>query len=305
MDALTNIDGDAPDRGIGDNNPPGKLELERAAELTTTAVDWLAGCSEIIDADMAKEADDLVAKLKDAKKALVASAKAERKPLDDAIAELATKYKAPAASVDDVVAKLAVLAGAWLKKEKDRIAAEKAAREAEARRQREEAERKEREAREAQCRLDEERRRLAAEEEERKRAAAAEEQTELEKVAAESAAQADLERVEAERQEAARAAAAAEEANKAAKEAERLAARKPATAAIKGDTSRRAMTLKTYWSAEITDENAAIESFRDHVVVRKAMLDAVLRAANEEARTVKDESKAPPGVRFIKDERAQ
>jgi DNA repair exonuclease SbcCD ATPase subunit len=302
MDTLTDI---ADSRGIGDNNPPGKVELARAAELTTKAAEWVADRPEITDADMAKEANELVAKLKDAKKALVASAKAERKPLDDAIAELATKYRAPAAGVDDAVSKLATLAGAWLKKEDERIAAEKAAREAEARRQREEAERKEREAREAQQRLDEERRRLAAEEEERKRSAASEEQTELERVAAESAAQADLERVEAERQEAARAAAAAEAASKAAQDAERAAARRTPTAAIKGDTGRRAMTLRTYWSAAIVDEAAAIDSYRQHPTVRKAMLDAVLKAANEDARALKDASKAPLGIRFIKDERAQ
>lgn len=302
MDTLTDI---ADSRGIGHNNPPGTVELERAAALTTKATEWVADRPEITDADMAKEANDLIAKLKVAKKALVSSAKAERKPLDDALAELATKYKAPSAGVDDAVAKLGTLASAWLVKERDRIAAEKAAQEAEARRKREEAERVEREKREAEQRLEAERRRAAAEEEERQRAAAAQDQTELERIAAESAAQADLERVEAERQETARAAAAAEEASKAAKEAERLAARKAATPAIKVDAGRRAMTLRTYWSAEITDENAAIESFRDHPVVRKAMLDAVLRAANEEARTAKDESKAPLGVRFLKEERAQ
>lgn len=300
MDTVTDID-----RGIGDNNPPGKVELERAAELTTKATDWLTNRTEIEDSDEAKAANDLVAKLKEAKKALVASAKAERKPLDDAIAELATKYKAPAAEVDDAVAKLSGLAGQWLVKERERIAAEKAAAEAEARRKREEAERVERERIEAQRRLDEERRRLAAEEEERKRAAAAEEQTELERVAAEGQAAADLERVEAERREAARAAAAAEEASKAAKEAERLAARKIETAAIKSEPGRRAMTLRTYWSAVIEDETAAIDSYRTHPTVRKAMLAAVLQAANEEARSVKDESKAPLGVRFVKEERAQ
>ena len=303
MDTLTDI---ADGRGIGDNNPPGKVELERAAELVTNATEWVDERPEITDADMAKEANALVAKLKDAKKALVASAKAERKPLDDAIAELAAKYKAPAAEVDDAVAKLGTLAGAWLVKERDRIAAEKAAQEAEARRKREEAERIERERIEAQRRLDEERRRMAAEEEERKRAAAAEEQTELERVAAEGQAAADLERVEAERQAAARAAAAADEANKAAKEAERLAARKTETAAIRtGAVGSRAMTLRTYWSAVIEDEEEAYISYQDHAVVVKARNAAVLQVANEAARATKDESKARPGVRFVKEERAQ
>ena len=303
MDTLSDI---APTPGIGDNNPPGKVELERAAELTTKATDWLAERAEIADADMAKEVNALLVNLKDAKKALVAIAKVERKPLDDAIAELAAKYKAPAAEVDDAVAKLSGVAGAWLIRERDRIAAEKAAQEAEARRLREEAERAERERLEAQRKLEDERRRMAAEEEERRRAAAAEEQTELERVAAESAAQADLERVEAERQEAARVAAAAEEKARVAKDAERLAARKTETAAIRtGAVGSRAMTLRTYWSAVIVDEAEAIESYRNNPAVRKAILAAVLQAANEAARTAKDESKAPRGVRFVKEERAQ
>ena len=289
MDTLTDItDG----RGIGDNNPPGKVELDRAAEITTAAADWIAERPEIADADEAKEANGLVVKLKDSKKALAGALKVEIKPLYDAIVEVKTKYREPVTKIDAALASLSTLSGAWLVKERDRIAAEKAAQEAEARRKREEAERVERERVEAQRRLDEERRRLAAEEEERSRAAAAEEQTELERVAAEGQAAADLERVEAERQAAARAAAAAEEANKAAKEAERLAARKTETAAIKSEPGRRAMTLRTYWSAEIVDE-------------AEAMLAAVLQAANEAARTAKDESKAPLGVRFVKEERAQ
>lgn len=302
MDTLADI---ADSRGIGDNNPPGKVELERAAEVTTKATDWLAERPEIADADEAKEANGFVAKLKDSKKELAAAQKVEIKPLDDAIAEVKTKYREPVTKIDAALAGLSTMSGAWLIKERDRIAAEKAAQEAEARRKREEAERIERERIEAQRRLDEERRRLAAEEEERRRAAASEEQTELERVAAESAAQADLERVEAERQEAARAAAAAEAASKAAQDAERAAARRTPTAAIKGDTGRRAMTLRTYWSATIVDEAAAIDSYREHPTVRKAMLDAVLKAANEDARTLKDESKAPLGVRFVKEEKAQ
>ena len=302
MDTLTEI---ADGRGIGDNNPPGKVELERAAELMTRATGWLAECVEIADADMAKEANGFVAKLKDSKKELAAAQKVEIKPLDDAITEVKAKYREPVTRIDAALGELATLSGAWLVKERDRIAAEKAAQEAEARRLREEAERAERERLEAQRKLEDERRRMAAEEEERRRAAAAEERTELERVAAESAAQADLERVEVERQEAARVAAAAEEKAKAAKDAERLAARKTETAAIKSEPGRRAMTLRTYWSAVVEDETAAIESYRNHPTVRKAMLAAVLQAANEDARTAKDESKAPPGVRFVKEERAQ
>ena len=90
-----------------------------------------------------------------------------------------------------------------------------------------------------------------------------------------------------------------------AKAAEREAQRRTETAAIKSAPAQRAVTLRTYWSAVIEDEGAAIDSYRTHPTVRKAMLAAVLQAANEDARTAKDESKAPPGVRFVKEERAQ
>lgn len=145
----------------------------------------------------------------------------------------------------------------------------------------------------------------AAEEEERRRAAEAEQQTELERVAAESRAAADLERVEAERQEAARAAAEAEEKARVAKAAEREAQRKTQTAAIKSAPAQRAVTLRSYWSAVIDDEAAALESYKDHPTVRKAALAAVLQAANEDARRLKNLDAAPLGIRFIHEERAQ
>jgi len=91
-----------------------------------------------------------------------------------------------------------------------------------------------------------------------------------------------------------------------AKEAERLAARKTETAAIRtGAVGSRAMTLRTYWSAVIEDEEEAYISYQDHPVVVKARNAAVLQVANEAARATKDESKARPGVRFVKEERAQ
>lgn len=300
MDTLTDL---APDRGIGDNQPPGALAT--AIELTSTATSWLAERPEITDADTAKEAGEIVDKLRATKKSLAAAQKDDLAPHDQAIAEIKAQYKEPASKLEAALNSLLTLSAAWLKRERDRIAAEKAAQEAEARRLREEAERAEREKAEAQRRLDEERRRVAAEEEERKRAAAAEEQTKLERVAAEGQATADLERVEAERQEAARAAAEAEEKAKAAKAAEREAQRKTQTAAIKSAPSQRAMTLRSYWSAVIDDEAAALESYKDHPTVRKAALAAVLQAANEDARRLKNLDAAPLGIRFIHEERAQ
>lgn len=300
MDTLTDL---APDRGIGDNNPPSALAA--ALELTSTATSWLAKRQEITDAETAKQAGEIVEKLRATKKSLAAAQKDDLAPHNQAIIEIKAQYKEPADQLEAALNALLALSAAWLKRERDRIAAEKAAQEAEARRLREEAERAEREKIEAQRRLEDERRRLAAEEEERRRAAAAEEQTELERVAAESQAATDLDRVEAERHEAARAAADAEAKAKAAKEAEREAQRKAQTATIKSAPAQRAVTLRSYWSAEVVDETAAIDSYRLHPTVRKAMLAAILQAANEDARRLKNLDAAPLGIRFIHEERAQ
>lgn len=299
MDALTDSRLD-----IGGNNPPERIEIERAVELVATANGWIAERPEIGDADQAKEAGDFVDKLRTSKKNLAAALKADIAPHDEAIAEVKAKYREPVSLIETALTALLEKSGAWLVRERARIAAEKAIIEAEARRKREEAERAERERLEAQRRLDEERRRLA-EETERRRIEAERQQTEIEKVAADFQASADLERVEAERVEAARVATEAEAAAKSAREAERAAVRKPEVAAIKsGETGRRAMTLKTYWSAVIEDEAAALESYKDHPVVRKAALAAALQVAGEAARTSKDEAAAPLGFRFVKEERA-
>ena len=99
---------------------------------------------------------------------------------------------------------------------------------------------------------------------------------------------------------------AAKEAAKTAKLAERAAVKKkPEVAAIKAAPTQRAVTLRVYWSAVVTDETAAIDSYKDHPTVRKAALAAALQVANEAARTSKDEAAAPLGFRFIKEERAQ
>lgn len=280
------MDGESDARlDIGGNNPPAdKTALEIAAELTTEAKEWIAGRPEITDADMAKEASDFVEKLRASKKGLTAAQKAELVPHDEAIAGVKTRYREPATQVDTTLSSLLTLSEAWLKRERARIAAETAAREAEARRLREEADRLERERQEAAQRAEEEKRRVV-------------------EAATEEAG--DAERVEAERQEADAAADRAVEAARTAKAAEQLAVKKPEVAAIKGATARRAMGLTTYWSAVVDDEAAALETYKDHPTVRKAALAAALQVANEAARSLKDETKAPLGFRFIKDERAR
>jgi hypothetical protein len=234
----------------------------------------VAASPEILDADMAKEAGDHVDKLRKCKASLAAALKVELAPHEQAITGVKDRYKGPVDQVQTLGAQILAMSSAWLQKERARIAAEKAAQEAEARRLREEADRLERE-------------RV----EERRRANEAALQANAESRAEAAAAQRDSER-------------AAAEALKAAREAERAAAKKAAPIVIKGDEAKRSIRMQVTWSAVVTDEAAAIESYRDHPEVRAAMLAAALKVATAVAKATKSESGAPAGFRFVKDERA-
>jgi len=267
-------------REIGGNNPP--TALESAAELTATANGWLADRPEFTDAATAKEAGEFVEKLRASKKGLAAAQKADLAPHEQALAGVKAAYRDPASQLEAALSALLARSSAWLTKERDRIAAETAAKEAEARRLREEADRLERERVAAAQRAEDEKRRIADAE----------------------TSTADEEQAEVERQEVIDAGIRAAEAARIAAAAEKVAEKKPETAAIKSAPSQRAVTLRTYWTAAVTDETAAIESYKDHPTVRKAALAAALQVANEAARTTKDEKAAPAGFRFIKDQRA-
>lgn len=264
---------------MGGNNPPDNLELGRAAEIITTANQWLADVPEITDTAAATAAQEHVEKLRASKKDLAAAQKGELAPIEAAAAEVKTKYRGPLESLEAALKKLLELSGAWIVRERNRVAAEKAAQEAEARRLREEAARLERERLEAERKAEEERRQ------------------------AEEAGAPDTSgtALEAERDEASEAAAAAAAA---ARSAEKAAARRVEPVTIKSAAAPRAMTLRAYWRAEVTDEAEAIKSFEAHPDVRRACLEAALKLANERARATKDEAAAPPGFRFIKEERA-
>ncbi len=254
-----------PDRRLDIGGNGPPSAIDSAQDLIAAATQWLNDREAIEDTDAAKEAADHVERLRGAKKALAAAIKIDLAPHEAVIQSVKSRYDVPAAAIENRLTLLLQRSAAWLQKERTRIAAEKAAQEAEARRLREEADRIRREAEEA---------------------------------ARNSAADAR------DAEEAARVAAEASAANRTAREAERAAYKKPEAAAIKGDTAKRAMTLRVYWSAVVTDEAAAIEAYKDHPTVRKATLDAALRVANEAARVAKSETAAPAGFRFVKDERA-
>jgi len=279
MDAVTE-----PRLEIGGNNPPGTLELERAGTLIENANEWLASRPEIEDTAEADAAQGFVDQLRASKKDLVASQKVELTPFDDAIAEIKAKYRGPLDRLEVALKALLEKSGAWIVRERNRVAAEKAAQEAEAKRLRDEADRLERE------RVERERVEL--------------ERREAERRDAEPKAEAPAEAEVAKAAETEAADLAVSAADTAARIAEKAAGKKVAPVAIKAAGAARAMTLRTYWRAEVTNEAEALASYAKNPIVRQACLDVALRLANELARTEKREEAAPAGFRFIKEERA-
>lgn len=82
----------------------------------------------------------------------------------------------------------------------------------------------------------------------------------------------------------------------------------PEKARITGDYSSRAKGLTDYWSGQITDISLAFKHYNSKNSPYKGMLalaiqSAIERFVNEDARKLKDETKAPPGTKFIKDRR--
>lgn len=105
-----------------------------------------------------------------------------------------------------------------------------------------------------------------------------------------------------------RAELAATKAHEAAVEAAVVAEAAPMKAVISGTYSSRAKGLTDYWSAEITDISAAFKHYNGKTSPQKAALAAAIQTAvegfaNADARKMKDEAQAPPGVKFIKDRR--
>lgn len=101
------------------------------------------------------------------------------------------------------------------------------------------------------------------------------------------------------------AAVAAEEAAQTAADSEAAARKAPVRAQVRGDLAPRAVHLRDYWSAVIKDWPLARRHYRKVEKVVAAYDKAVQAAADDDARHVKDVTKAPPGVEFIKREQAQ
>lgn len=105
-----------------------------------------------------------------------------------------------------------------------------------------------------------------------------------------------------------RAELAATKAQEVAVEAAAQAEAAPEKARITGTFSSRAKGLTDYWSGEVTDISLAFKHYNAKGSAKKDRLALAIKAAidtfaNEDARALKDETKAPPGVKFIKDRR--
>jgi hypothetical protein len=113
--------------GLGHNQPPPD-PIGRARELVATANRWITERSEIVDNEMAGVAQDFLRQLRANRDDLEASMKAERKPLDDAVAAIRVKYRDPLELVGIALTKMREKLAPWLKRQQDRLDAEAAER---------------------------------------------------------------------------------------------------------------------------------------------------------------------------------
>lgn len=251
MDTITT----EPLRGIGDNNPPEPTPFERlkveADERIDTANRWITERPTITDSAMAEKATGFRDQLAATYKATEAQRKADKEPHMLAAKAVDAQY-APVLSLLESAGK------AIKAKITDYLVAEQAKADAE-RRAREEAA--------WQARI----------------------QAEKDKYAAEEAAKGG---------DVLRAQATAEASAKAAADAAK-AAEEPVRATIKGDYNARAVTLRSSWSAEVTDEAGALKHYAKHPQVRAAALAKALDLATADAKALKDATRAPPGFRFV------
>lgn len=254
------LDGRPNPRAVsGDNNPPDPLLLE-AEERVDAANKWITERPDITDMDMADRANVFASQCQATWKALDDQRLEEGRAFD---ATQAAKYKTPLTLLKAARDRILVLRTAFLKKEEDRLDAQRKAAAAEVERARKEAEDAVRRAQEAA-----------------KKKGGDVLRTELAAGAAAEAVDAAQEKAEA----------------------------VPDRAQIRGTSGMRAVGLKDHWSAEITDISAAFKHYNKKgtgtkAALEKAIRETIARLATDDARIFKDEAKAPPGIRFVKDRR--
>lgn len=245
---------------MGANNPPDPLIVEADGRIDT-ANKWLTERAEITDAEMADKAAFFISQVDATFKALDGQRMDEKRVF---LADQDKKYKTPLSLLERAKDKLVVLRRVWLRKEQDRIDAERAA---------------------AQKKIDDAR-----------------------KVADEAQARADKEAAKKKGGDVLRTEIAAEEAKAAIVVAEEAAAAVPDRAVIKGSYTTKAVGLRDYWSATVDDMSAAFKFYNAKGNPKKERLALAIKVAieqfaHEDAKAIKDKTKAPPGITFNMEKR--
>ena len=114
--------------GPGHNQPPPPDPIERSAALIANANRWIGERPEIIDGEMAGIAQDFVTQLRENRDALDAAMKAEREPLDKAVAAIRVKYRTPLELIGIAMTRMQQKLKPWLDREQARLDAEAAER---------------------------------------------------------------------------------------------------------------------------------------------------------------------------------
>lgn len=130
-------------------------------------------------------------------------------------------------------------------------------------------------------------------------------QAEADRIAAEAAA--TLKRAQEEEAKKGRTSLRTEQAVAAAQEAVAEAAAKveavPARAQIRGTYTTHAVSLRDYYWAEVVDLGAAFKHYKGNADVLAAIREAITKVATDEAKALKDLTKAPPGCIFRTEKR--
>lgn len=113
---------------LGHNKPPEPSIIDRVRDLIGNCNRWLAERPAIIDADMAGAAQTFTEQLRAARDDLDVEQKALTQPHDDAIAAIKATFRDPRDMVKIALDAMGERNKAWLKRESDRLDAERLAR---------------------------------------------------------------------------------------------------------------------------------------------------------------------------------
>ena len=117
---------------LGHNKPPEATALDRAPDLLANCNRWLAERQTISDAEMAGAAQRFTIQLRALRDDMGNDLRRERRPHDDAIEAIKERYRDPEALVKIALFNMERLNREWLKREQDRLDAERDQRERQA-----------------------------------------------------------------------------------------------------------------------------------------------------------------------------